>query len=98
MRSVLNNIKEVTLPDGTVKYMLKGQREPDTGETLERDGLIRFTRDDKGREVVTLLDPDHPRVVCYVVGVNLFCRKKGVPEWFPGYDATVVGDITDTMQ
>ena len=91
------NITEITLDDGTVKFMPKGQKEPDTMDTLEHDGLIRRTFNSAGTETgITLLAYDHPRVACWVIGVNLACREAGVPECFPGYNAQVVRNVTST--
>jgi hypothetical protein len=96
---IVLNITEITLHDGTVKFMPKGQREPDTIETLERDGLIRRTVDNDGTETgITLLAYYHPRVACWVVGVNLACREAGLPEYIPGYEGQLIRNVTNTKQ
>jgi hypothetical protein len=77
-------IREITLPDGMTKFVPEGQRGFDTAETLVRDGLIKDQRDKRGEVIgITLIEPDHPRVLAWVLGVNLACRQAGVPEAYP---------------
>jgi hypothetical protein len=76
-------MQRVTRSDGWVEFMPLGQVQPDTPDTLERDGLIRFKRKPGRGMKVTFLDPDHPRVLCWALSFNLNCREAGLGELFP---------------
>ena len=55
------------------RYCVPG-REPDTMETLEADGLI-----ESGGDTILVMQPNHPRVVAWQVGVNEYLRAAGEP-------------------
>ena len=66
-----------TTATGPKKYCVPG-REPDTADTLERDGLIK----QEGNDVV-VLKPDNLRVIAWQLGANEYCRAHGMPMPFP---------------
>jgi len=77
-------ITQVILPDGRTKFVPRGQRGLDTAETLERDGLIANRRNERDEVICTaLVKPDHPRVICWALGVNQAYREAGWPEPCP---------------
>jgi hypothetical protein len=63
--------------NGPKKYCVPG-REPDTGDTLESDGLIK----QKGKDIV-VLKPDDLRVIAWQLSANEYCRAHGMPLSFP---------------
>jgi hypothetical protein len=71
--------------DGTVIYVVPGL-EPDTAETLERDGLIE-TDWGSQRPTTKVFFPNNSRVLAWQMTVNEACRRRGVPEMFPGVPA-----------
>jgi hypothetical protein len=73
--------------DGTVIYVVPGL-EPDTAETLQRDGLIET--DWVSQPATTkVFFPNNSRVLAWQMTVNESCRRQGVPEMFPGVPAPI---------
>jgi hypothetical protein len=72
--------------DGTVSvfYLIDGATAPDLPDDLERDGLVKLA---PNGTIAELIDPEHPRVVAFVIGVNHTCKANGWPEQFPGFEA-----------
>jgi hypothetical protein len=75
---------------GETHFLLDGMSEPDTEETLKRDGLMRVAAD--GQMMFQV--PYHPRVVCWMLGYNLRRVERGLPPhpFIEGHDARILPD------
>ena len=69
------------------RYCVPG-REPDTMETLEADGLI-----ESGGDTILVMQPNHPRVVAWQVGVNEYLRTVGVRPAFDDLSEPIADPI-----
>jgi hypothetical protein len=92
-------IEKLSHPDGRVVYLPEGEASPDTAQTLERDGLVRYQYDEDGKYVSAfVLDPDNVRVICWQLTVNADARRRGLEDVFKNLPADLVENFPDSPE
>jgi hypothetical protein len=98
MMTNLLKAKRIVFPDGTVKYILSGRTKPDTFKSLVKAGLVETKRLPNGEQEDTFLQPEHPRVICWIKGLKESAAKFGWPDLYPNYPVNLTFyDINKTQ-